>query len=139
METDRVLGLGTLVKADFAGGSSYETIACVQEVAPPDSERESVDGTCLDDDREVMLPGIPKATEFSFKALWRSGSDLFEDLKDAHDNKNDVAWQIIWPFETPKTEAFKGWIKKLGRAKAVNKDFLSVEVTVVTTTDGVIT
>lgn len=132
-DATRTIALGTVVKWDPTGGTTWETIGKVDQITPVNGETEMVDASCIDDTREQMIPGIDKAGEFEFTALWRSGDDLYEDLDTSRRTGDEPNWQIVTSHATPVTETFRGFIKSISRPQVGKSDVFKATVVVVTT------
>lgn len=137
-DATRTIALGTVVKWDPTGSTTWETIGCVEQITPANGETEMVDASCIDDTREQMIPGINKAGEFEFTALWRSGDDLYEDLQASRVAKDEPNWRMVTSHATPVTETFRGFIKSVGRPQVGKGDVFKCNVVVVTTSEPVL-
>jgi hypothetical protein len=133
----KTVGYGTLVKCDTDGnGSGHVTIGCVKNTTPPEKSLKTVDGTCLEDTREQMDPGIEEATEFRFLEIWDMNETNDAALDTLYANAKsrtspyNVEWQVVYPQATPVTDEFTGWVKKLGVQQIVNGEYIQREVTV---------
>lgn len=138
-DTTRQIAFGYVVKWDPTGATTWETIGKVRGLTPPGDEMDFTDATTLEDTREQMLPGVKKATDFTFTALWRNADDLYEDMKAAMIAKDDANWQLVSPHGTPVTETFRGFIKSISRPAENGSDVLTCQVTVMTTSESVLT
>ncbi len=134
--TNKVLGYGTLVKCDPAGGSSHVSVGSLKSATPPEQSRKAADGTTLSDAREVMDPGIKEATPFEFTQFFRPGDTNQIIIDTLFGNEAVATWQVVYPQDTPVTEAFSGWVQKVGRTIGGNSEYSMRKVTVMTTTDS---
>lgn len=132
--TEKVAGYSSIVKVDPAGGTSYTALTDTTAITPPDKERNKIDGTTLDDSREIMSPGTEKCTEFTFSQVWRVKSTNHEIIDTLYSNKATAAWQVSYPQATVVTDSFSGWVSKVTAAVKAPNDYWSREITVTTTT-----
>lgn len=130
---NKALGYGTVVKVDHDGNSTFTAVGSIKEVTPPERSRKTVDGTTLDDAREVMDPGQEEATDFEFTQFWKQGDTTQGYIDTLFTNKTDVDWQVIYPQDTPITEAFSGWVKKIGPTVGGGSEYWQRKITVQTT------
>lgn len=129
----KVLGYGTLVKVDDNEDDTFTTIGCIKEVTPPALESNTVDGTCLEDQREQLAPGIFKASEFTFMQIWKVKDTNHEIIDTLGTSQADVPWQVVYPQDTAVTDEFTGWVRKIAPAVKGNNEYWSREITVQTT------
>lgn len=127
-------GYGTTVEVDIAGSATFVPVGFSTALTPPSVEVQEVDGTTLDDDREVMEPGILTASEFTFKqfhdpndAADQTGSEL-DDLAEAKTKRD---WRITFP--GGKVWTVEAWIKSIVPDEVTNKEFQTRTVTLKTT------
>lgn len=135
----KILGYGTIVKVDHDDNAAFTAVGCLKDATPPKRSIKTADATCLDDSREDMQPGIADATEFTFTHFWEIGEasntmidTLFSNAK-SKTTPYDVDWQVIYPLSTPVTEAFSGWVKEISPETIKVGEFLTRQVTVMTT------
>ena len=130
----RVLGYGSLVRVDPAGGSSYTTLTGCTAITPPDKEWNKVDGTTLDDVFEIARGGIQKATELVFSQVWIvfSTNHIIPDTLFA--SKAIATWVVSYPQGTVVTDTFSGWVSKITHAVKGPNEYWTREITVTTTT-----
>lgn len=137
--SNKVLGYGSIVKVDHDDNASFTTVGCIKEITPPPRRLKEVDGTCLEDVRESIDPGIAEATDFVFTQVWKVGEaapgyiDLLFTNAKARTTPYDVDWQVIYPQDTPVTEAFTGWVKEISPSVKGNSEYWTRQVTVKTT------
>lgn len=137
-DATRTVSLGTVIKWDPTGGTTWETIGKTQSITPVDGATTMVDASCIDDTREQFIPGIDKAGKFKFTALWRSGDDLYEDLQASRVAKDEPNWQMVTSHATPVTETFRGFIETVGRPQVGKDDIWKCDVEVMTTSEPVL-
>ncbi len=128
--TDKVLGYGTSVKCDPAGGSTFVAQGGSKEITPPAKEWFEVDGTTLDDAMEVMDPGIQKAGQFTFTQIWRVKQTNHEIMDTLFASQAVASWQVVYPQDTPVTDTFTGWVQKIAPAVKGNNEYWTREITV---------
>lgn len=108
------IGLGTIVKVDEDdSGSTFTTCTVVVDVSPPSRVRAGVDQTSLDDTLETEAPGIEQKSEFKFKQFWHPTDTQHASIDTLFDSKAQVIWNIVYPFATPITDQFEGWVSGL--------------------------
>lgn len=130
----RVLGYGSLVRVDPAGGSSYTTLTGCTSITPPDKEWNKVDGSTLDDVFEVTRGGTQKATELVFSQVWIvfSTNHIIPDTLFAA--KTIATWVVSYPQGTVVTDTFSGWVSKITAAVKGPNEYWTREITVTATT-----
>lgn len=130
MAADFAIGLGTLVKVDHDGDTSFDTISAIPELTPPGQEREEVDITVLEDTMEQMRAGIDRATTFEFMLRWDPTDTNHAIISTLYGSKAIVNWQIVLPFETPITGAFAGYVSAIRPEKVEKGQPIRCNVTV---------
>lgn len=131
---NKVLGYGSIVKVDEDdSGSVFTTLTGTTAITPPDDEWNKVDGSTLDDAREVLGPGTGKATDFEFMQVWRVKSTNHEIIDTLYTSKADVLWQVLYPQETVVTDQFSGWVSKVSKAVKGPNEYWTRTITVTTT------
>jgi hypothetical protein len=127
----KVPGYGTLVKVDDDdSGSVFTTIGYLREVTPPPRETNTIDGTTLEDTIDIVDPGTFKAGEFTFTMIERINNTNSQIVHTLHTSKNKVQWQVVYPQDTPVTDQFEGWVKKIGNSVKGPNEYWMAEVTV---------
>lgn len=72
---------GTIVKVDFAGGSSYSAIGQItSDIQPVSPSRGSVVVTAHDDTWATKIPGIPDAGQMTFTVSFDPADVVHEDF-----------------------------------------------------------
>lgn len=141
MAGEKIIGYATIVKCDHDDNASFTTIGCMKSITPPPQSLNTADGTCLEDSFEYMQPGIQKATEFKFLQVWKMGDTnhaiidtLFANAKSTT-APYDVDWQVVYPQANLVTDAFSGWVKDVAPNTVQIGEYITREVTVMTTSD----
>jgi|TARA_R100000049_G_C1955488_1_gene109229 hypothetical protein len=67
------VALGTLVRVDHDGGTTYATVGRVKGMTPVGQQGTEADGKELDDTLDVPIPGIEGPSEFTFTQYWYPG------------------------------------------------------------------
>lgn len=130
MATKQV-GLGTLVKVDENDdGNSHTTMTVVMDATPPARTRTRVDQTALSDTLATYAPGIEEHSEFKFRQFWHPGDTVHQHIDTLFGNSTIVEWQIVYPFGTPVTDEFEGWVSDMTPATITKDEIISREVTV---------
>ena len=129
MATKQV-GLGALVKVDDDGDASFTTVGLTRSITPPPRSRALVDGTALEDDLAVNEAGIEEASELSFTQFWHPGDTNHEIMDTLFGSKAKVDWQIVYPFATPVTDEFEGFVSALAPEQIEPGNIISRQVTV---------
>lgn len=130
----KVLGYNSIVKVDDDdSGTTFTTLTGTTSITPPDKEWNKVDGTTLDDAREVSRNGIEKATDFVFSQIWLVKSTNHEIIDTLYASANPVKWQVIYPQGTTVTDEFEGWVSKVTAAVKGPNEYWTREITVTTT------
>ena len=138
MADTKTIGKGTLVKLDpITGGTTYVAVGCIRETTPPGRERNTAEGTCIEDDLEVELPGNEALSEFTFMQFWAPKETNDEIIDSLFDSKVSGQWQITYPLASPVTDVFSGFVKEIGPEQIVSNEVLSRSVTV--SRDSIIT
>lgn len=133
LDTTRTIGIGSVVKVDTAGGTSWVTLGKVTKIKPAGTAVEMVDTTVLADTREHMQGGIQKATRITMTMLWVNSATTFADLDTACKAKANANWQFITPHGTPQTHTIKGIIEELQPEEVSVKEGMAFSVTICTT------
>lgn len=139
LDTTRTIGIGSIVKFDMSGGTTWTTMGLITKIKPMGSEGEMVDTTVLADTREHIQGGIQKATEISFTSLWANAATTFPTINTACIAKTNAAWQFVTPHGTPQTHTTKGIVKSCMPSEVSNKEGMSFDVVIVTTEAATIT
>lgn len=125
------LGLGTLVKVDEDdSGSVFTTCTILMETTPPKRERELVDATALDDTLQTYSPGNEKHSEFSFTQYWHPTDTQHASIDTLFGAKTLVLWNIVYPFSSPVTDSFEGFVSALEPASIKHNEHISRKVTI---------
>jgi hypothetical protein len=133
LDTTRTLGIGSIVKFDTAGGSSWTTAGLVTKIKPAGTAVEMADTTVLADTREHMQGGLQKATRITMTMLWANATTTFATLDTACKAKANVSWQFITPHGTPQTHTNKGIIEEIMPEEVSSKEGLAFSLTICTT------
>lgn len=105
------IGLGTIVKVDEDdSGSTFTTCTIIMEVTPPARTRAKIDITAMEDTLATNAAGIEEHSEFKFKQFWHPTDTQHASIDTLFGNKNQVIWNIVYPFSTPITDQFEGWV-----------------------------
>lgn len=108
------IGLGTLVKVDENDdGTSHTTVTIVMDATPPARKRARIGQTSLDDTLETFAAGIESASEFQFTQYWHPTDTVHASLDTLFGAKTVVEFQVVYPFATPITDEFEGWVSDL--------------------------
>lgn len=130
MATKQV-GLGTLVKVDENDdGSGHTTMTIVMDATPPARSRVLVDQTALDDTLQTYAPGIESFSEFKFNQYWHPGDTVHQHVDTLFGAKTIVEWQVVYPFATPVTDEFEGFVSAMTPGTIQHNGIISREVTV---------
>lgn len=132
MADEKRVGKGTQVKVDEDGNLTFTKIGLMKDVTPPPRERKGADDTELDAELETEAPGVEALSEFTFNQFYHAGStnqQIIDTLFDAGED-GIVNWQIVYPYSTPVTKQFPGWVKKVAEETVVKDSVMSREVTV---------
>ena len=133
--TNKILGYGTLVTCDPAGGTTYVSVGSLKAISPAERKRKAADGTTLDDSRDVMDPAQEEATPFEFTQFFRPGDTNQIIMDTLYDNKAVASWQVVYPNNGQVTwEEFDGWVQGIGITIGDNSGYSMRKVTVMTTT-----
>jgi len=138
------VALGTLVRIDFDGGTTYTTVGRIKGAQPPNQTGTEADGKELNDTLDVPIPGIESPSEFTFTQYWYPGDTEGAKVDDAFDARRDDAGsgggvlgvQLAYPHDgtdssdTMPTETFD--VRLLAVAKAPADDPNSVFIRDVT-------
>jgi hypothetical protein len=131
---NKVLGFGTLVKVDHDLNTVFTTVGNLKEVTPPPRERNTADGTALEDTIEQLDPGTHKANEFTFMQIWKVKNTNHEIIDTLYNSGAKVPWQVVYPQDTPVTDQFTGWVKKIAPTVKGPNEYWTREITVQQTT-----
>lgn len=127
----RQIGLGTLVKVDDDdSGAGFTTVGEIVNVTPNGRTRELVDRTVLADTLATMAAGIEAHSEFSFMQFWHPGDTNHQLIDTLFGSKAEVLWQIIYPFSTPVTDQFDGFVSGYEPEEIGRDGIISRRVTV---------
>jgi len=85
------VALGTLVRIDFDGGTTYATIGRIKGAQPPNQTGTEADGKELDDTLDVPIPGIESPSEFTFTQYWYPGETAGAKVDTAFNARRDDA------------------------------------------------
>lgn len=125
------IGLGTIVKVDEDDtGSTFTTCTVVMEVTPPKRSREKVDVTSLDDTLATYAPGIETHSEFKFKQFWHPTDTQHTSIDTLFGSKAQVIWNIVYPFASPITDQFEGWVSDIEPETITTNGTISRTVTI---------
>jgi len=100
---------GTQIAADFAGGTTYTTIAQVKNITPPSLTRNTIDVTTHDSPDWWMefIKGLKDGGEVSFDIVYDPALGSHDAatglLSDFADDDTIAAWKITFP-DTGTTE-----------------------------------
>jgi hypothetical protein len=133
LDTTRTIGIGTIVKFDTAGGSTWTTAGLVTKAKPAATAVEMVDTTVLADTREHMQGGIQKATRTTITMLSANAATTYATLVTAAKAKSNISWQFTTPHATPQTFTDKGIIEEIAMEEISNKEGLAFSLTICTT------
>lgn len=111
MATKKV-ALGSLVKVAETG-SAFTTIGLTRTITPPARIRAKVDGTVLADTLATNEPGIEEHSEFEVLQFWEPGDTNHEIIDTLFGSSAKVDWQVVYPFDTPVTDEFEGWVSDM--------------------------
>jgi len=115
---DRQIAKGIICNYDVNGDLTVDdTIGEIRNLTPPPKSADTVDVTIVGDEVEQLYPAeTDNAGEYTFEQIWHI-SDTNHELLDTAFNTRDTTklylWNIIFPFTTPKTQQFSGWVKSL--------------------------
>ena len=107
-------GHGAKVYVDHDEDLTYTKIDNVVKITPPTPTRDEVDMTVLES--TVMEPDPadpPDMGEFSFDFNWHPTDTNHELLDTLFNSGAKVPWRVEFPFATPVTDTFTGWVKNL--------------------------
>lgn len=108
------IGLGTLIKVDEDdSGSVFTTCTIVMDVTPAARKRARINKTSLDDTLATFAAGIEEHSEFTFMQYWHPTDTQHASIDTLFGSKAEVIWQIVYPFSTPITDQFDGWVSDL--------------------------
>ncbi len=130
----KTIANGILLKYDEDGDSlSHTTIGEITNITPPNQTRDDVDVTDTEDTFVNYLPTIPDHGEMSFEQLWHAGDTNHELIDTGFTNATAAAayeWQIVYPYATPVTDEFTGYVKSIGPSSVGPKDSIKRTVTI---------
>lgn len=135
MATKQV-GLGTLVKVDDDdSGTVFTTVGEVVTVTPSGRERELVDDTALADTLATYSPmAIETFASFTFRqfAHYADTNHAIIDtlFAAATATLRKVLWQLVYPYPTPVTDQFEGWVSNISPEEIARDGIISRTVTV---------
>jgi len=125
------IGLGTLVKVDEDdSGSTFTTCTILMDTTPPKRERELVDQTALTDTLQTYAAGIEKHSEFSFTQYWHPTDTQHASIDTLFGAKTEVIWNIVYPFSSPITDSFEGFVSSLEPSTIKHNEVISRKVTI---------
>ena len=128
---NKQVGLGTLVKVDEDdNGTTHTTLTVVMDATPPPRTRQRVDQTSLDDTLATDAPGIEDKSDFVFTQYWHPGDTVHQHVDTLFGAKTIVEWQIVYPFGTPVTDEFEGWVASIEPQQIGVATMISRRVTV---------
>lgn len=81
------VALGTLIRIDFAGGSTYATVARTKGHTPPDQVGTEADGKELGDTFEVPIMGIEGPSTYTLTQYWYPGDTVSDSFVAAFNNR----------------------------------------------------
>lgn len=129
------IGLGTLVKVDEDdSGATFTTCTVIMDVSPPKRERELVDQTALADTLQTYAAGIEKHSEFSFTQYWHPTDTQHASIDTLFGSKTEVIWNIVYPFSSPITDSFEGFVSGLEPSTIKHNEMITRKVTIQRTT-----
>ena len=128
------VALGTIIQVDTAGGSSYTTITLAIDATPPNRTWVKVDQTALSDTLATFAPGIEDHSEWMFNQYWHPNDTMHASLDTVAAAKTDCAWKITYPFSSPMSDTFSGWISELSPAVLQTNGMIMRKVTAQRTT-----
>ena len=129
------IALGTLVKVDENDdGNSHTTMTVVMDSTPPARKRARIDKTSLDDTLATFAAGIEQHSEFQFTQYWHPGDTVHQHVDTLFGAKTEVEWQIVYPFGTPVTDEFEGWVSDLEPQQLTVDGMITRRVTIQRTT-----
>lgn len=137
---EKRIGKGAKVEVDHDSNLTYTKIGLMKDITPPPRSKQGVDDTELDADLMTETPGIEEVSEFTFNQFYHAGDSDMQMIDDLFDEGVDgiVSWRITYPYSTPVTKTFDGWVKSLTEGQIVKDQVMSREVTVSRTSDIVI-
>ena len=136
---DKTIANGTLLKYDEDGnGTGHSTIGEITNITPPGRTRDDVDVTDVADTFVEYEPSIPDYGELTFEQLWHAGDSNHELIDTAFANAPAARlyeWQIVYPYSTPVTDEFTGYVKAISPTSIGPKDSIKRTVTIKLTSD----
>lgn len=129
------IGLGTLVKVDENDdGTSHTTVTIVMDATPPARKRARIGKTSLDDTLATFAAGIEQESEFQFTQYWHPTDTQHASIDTLFGSKAEVEWQVVYPFATPITDEFEGWVSDLEPQQIAVDGMITRRVTIQRTT-----
>ena len=119
---------------DEAGGTNFEKLCNIKKITGVGFELDEVELTCLDDDVDQSAPSpVVKLSDVELQLFWDDGSanhQAFEDMicnppAPAENPTDYPSFQRRFPFATPITKTWHGWLKALpGTEYEVKNDIM---------------
>jgi hypothetical protein len=85
------IALGSVVSADFDGGTTYVAIGLTTGFTPPGRPGTEANGQTLAEPLDVPLPGIEGPAEFTFTQFYTPGDAEVEKVDTAFNNRRKPA------------------------------------------------
>ena len=131
----KTLGNGIVLKYDEDGDTlSHTAIGEIVNIELPAQTCDDIDVTDLDSTIVEYLPSdVDDMGEVSFTQLWHAGDTVHEHIDTAFANRstaNTYQWQIVYPYSTPVTDQFTGYVKSKGGESAGPRDSIKRRVTI---------
>lgn len=127
------LGCGTLVKVDHDSDAVFTTIALVSEMTPPSQAYAVTDASELSSCIAQEEGHREEPSEFQFVQHWHPGDSnhqIIDDLFALGSAAGKRNWQNIYPFDTPVTEQFEGWVQAMTPSTVTPQETIKRTVTV---------
>ena len=105
---DRLIGYGTTVSHDLAGGSTFVAVSLITDCTPPATEFEMVDVTGLADTRMKEVPGQIRVSPFTIGMMFEPSDSVHASYRTTAIAKTEVNWRVTWT--DAATWTFKGYI-----------------------------
>lgn len=105
---DKLIGYGTTVSHDLAGGTTFVALSLITDCTPPPTEFEMVDVTGLADSRMKNVPGQITVSPFTIGMMFEPSDTTHASYRTTAIARTEVNWRITWTDSA--TWTFKGYI-----------------------------
>lgn len=126
----KTIALGSVVKFDDNNDTIFDVVGEIRNATPPPRSYARIADDDLGDVLETQQQGIEEASDFEFLQLWEDGDTAHEKIDTAFSTKTNFAWQIVYPYTTPRTWEFTGRVMEIAPETLEKGNIIARKVTV---------